>query len=74
MKDDVHYKSINTSVLLYKNAPFILAGQAEPCFYLEDIEFGLPWKIVQTFSNRNVYDVPENEFGNDSMDEEDLAY
>lgn len=74
MKDDGHYKSVNTSVLWYKNAPFILAGQAETCFYLEDIEFGFPWKIVQTFSNRKVFDVPENEFGNEATDQENLAY
>ena len=74
MKDDGHYKSVNTSVLWYKNAPFILAGQAETCFYLEDLEFGLPWKIVQTFSNRKVFDVPENEFGKDAVDQEYLAY
>ena len=74
MKDDGHYKSINTSVLWYKNDPFILAGQAETCFYLEDIEFGLPWKIVQTFTNIKVFDVPENEFGNDATDQENLAY
>ena len=73
-KDDGHYKSVNTSVLWYKNAPFILAGQAETCFYLEDIEFGFPWKIVQTFSNRKVFDVPENEFGNEATDQDNLAY
>jgi hypothetical protein len=59
MKDDGHYKSVNTFVLWFKNAPLIFAGQSETCFYLEDGEFGLPWKIVQTFSNRNVFDVPE---------------
>jgi hypothetical protein len=74
MKDDGHYKSVNTFVLWFKNAPFIFAGQSETCFYLEDGEFGLPWKIVQTFSNRNVFDVPEREFGNEIMGEENLAY
>jgi hypothetical protein len=74
MKDDGHYKSVNTSVLWFKDAPFIFVVQAKTCFYLEDGEFDLLWKIVQTFSNRNVFDVPEKEFGNEIMDEENLAY
>jgi hypothetical protein len=57
-------KALILSVLWFRDAPcpFIFAGQAETCFYLEDGEFGLPWKIVHTFSNRNVFDVPKKEF------------
>ncbi|KAK1603221.1 hypothetical protein QYE76_018224 [Lolium multiflorum] len=40
-------------------------SQAETCFYLEDTKFGDPWKVVQKFSHRHVYDVPELEDGND---------
>ena len=65
MKDDGFFKSVNTSTLWFKNAPFILASQAETCFYLDDTKFGNPWKVVQTFSNRRVYDVPEKEDGNE---------
>jgi hypothetical protein len=58
IKDDGYFKSVNTSVLWFKNSPFILASQAETCFYLEDTKFGDPWKVVQKFSHRHVYDVP----------------
>ena len=67
MKDDGYFKSINTSVLWYKNSPFILASQAETCFYLEDTMFGHPWKVVQTFGHRHVYDVPEKEDGDEDL-------
>ncbi|KAK1666957.1 hypothetical protein QYE76_055116 [Lolium multiflorum] len=65
IKDDGYIKSVNTSVLWFKNSPFILASQAETCFYLEDTKFGDPWKVVRKFSHRHVYDVPELEDGND---------
>ncbi|KAK1663222.1 hypothetical protein QYE76_051381 [Lolium multiflorum] len=65
IKDDGYFKSVNTSILWFKNSPFILASQAETCFYLEDTKFGDPWKVVQKFSHRHVYDVPELEDGND---------
>ncbi|KAK1684005.1 hypothetical protein QYE76_044853 [Lolium multiflorum] len=65
IKDDGYFKSVNTSVLWFKNSPFILASQAETCFYLEDTKFGDPWKVVQKFSHRHMYDVPELEDGND---------
>ena len=54
MKDDGYFKSVNTSKLWYKNAPFILANQAKTCFYLDDTKLGAPWKVVQTFSHRNL--------------------
>jgi hypothetical protein len=74
MKDDGYFKSINTSVLWYKNAPFILAHQAQTCFYLDDTKFGDPWKVVQTFRHRNVYDVPElDDEGNAGAYQEDLG-
>ena len=65
MKDDGYFKSVNTSTLWYKDSPFILASQAETCFYLDDTKFDNPWKVVQTFSHRHVYDVPEKESGDD---------
>jgi hypothetical protein len=69
MKDDGFFKSVNPSVLWLKSAPFILAGQAHTCFYLDDTTFGDPWKVVQNYMNRDVYDVPENELGNDGAHE-----
>lgn len=61
MKDDGFFKSVNIAVLWRKHAPFILASQAKTCFYLDDIEFGEPWMVVQLFRDRNVYNVPEKD-------------
>ena len=68
MRDDGYFKSVNTSTLWYKNEPFILARQGKTCFYLEDTKYGAPWKVVQTFSHRHVYDVPENDDGHEQGD------
>lgn len=69
IRDDGYYKSVNTTTLWYKNAPFILARQAKTCFYLEDTKLGHPWKVVQTFSHRNVYDVPETDEAIEDVEE-----
>ena len=69
MRDDGYFKSVNTTALWYKNDPFILARQAKTCFYLEDTKYGAPWKVVQTFSHRHVYDVPENDEGTQQGEE-----
>jgi hypothetical protein len=37
---------------------------------LDDTTFGDPWEVVQTYRNRDVYDVPENEPCNDGADEQ----
>jgi hypothetical protein len=71
MKDDGFFKSVNTSVLWFKSSLFILASQGHICFYLDDTTFGDPWNVVQTYKNRDVYDVPENELGNDGADEQE---
>ena len=69
MRDDGYFKSVNTAALWYKNEPFVLARQAKTCFYLEDTKYGAPWKVVQTFSHRHVYDVPEDEEGTQQGEE-----
>lgn len=81
MKDDGFFKSVNTAVLWCKHAPFILASQAKTCFYLDDTEFGEPWKVVQLFRDRNVYDVPEkdaqgssNAYQEDSFSEDFIVH
>ena len=81
MKDDGFFLSVNTAVLWCKNAPFILASQAKTCFYLDDTEFGEPWKVVQLFRDRNVYDVPEldaegnsNAYQEDSFSEDFIVH
>ena len=33
------------------------------CFYMEDTKYGNDWNVVQTFSHRHLYDVPELETG-----------
>ena len=69
MKDDGYFKSVNTSKLWYKNAPFILASQAKTCFYVDDTKLGAPWKVVQNFSHRNLFDVPEKEDATEVIDQ-----
>ena len=64
MRDDGYFKSVNTTALWYKNDPFILARQAKTCS-----KYGAPWKVVQTFSHRHVYDVPENDEGTEQGEE-----
>ena len=63
MKDDGYFKSLNVKALRYKKDPFILASQAEQVFYMEDTKYGKDWNVVQTFSHRHLYDVPELETG-----------
>ena len=40
-----------------------MASQAEQVFYMEDTKYGNDWNVVQTFSHRRLYDVPELETG-----------
>lgn len=63
LRDDGYFKSLNHKALRYKKDPFILASQAEQVFYMEDTHLGKDWKVVQTFSHRHLYDVPESETG-----------
>ena len=63
LRDDGYFKSLNHKALRYKNDPFILAYQADQVFYMEDTDLGKDWKLVQTFSHRHLYDVPESETG-----------
>ena len=63
MKDDGYFKSLNVKALRYKKDPFILASQAEQVFYMEDTKYGKDWNVVQTFSHRHLYDVPDVETG-----------
>ena len=63
LRDDGYFKSLNHKALRHKKDPFILASQAEQVFYMEDTYLGKDWKVVQTFSHRHLYDVPESETG-----------
>ncbi|XP_042939375.1 uncharacterized protein LOC122274399 [Carya illinoinensis] len=55
---DNHMTSINMDRTWYKDEPFVLACQASQCFYVRDIRAKGRWFVVQTYTNRNVYDIP----------------
>jgi hypothetical protein len=63
LRDDGYFKSLNHKALRYKNDPFVLAYQVDQVFYMEDTALGNDWKVVQTFTHRHLYDVPESETG-----------
>jgi len=58
MKMDNGFTIVNTSRKWYESDLFILATQAVQVFYLNDPKLGDSWKVVQKFTNRNIYDVP----------------
>jgi hypothetical protein len=62
-RDDGYFKSLNHKALRYKNDPFVLVYQVDQVFYMEDTALGKDWKVVQTFTHRHLYDVPESETG-----------
>lgn len=53
--------SINLNSKWYKDQQYVLASQVNQVFYVPDIQLGGRWHIIQSFSPRNVFDVPENE-------------
>ncbi|XP_041009339.1 uncharacterized protein LOC121253386 [Juglans microcarpa x Juglans regia] len=42
----------------YKDEPFVLASQADQCFYIRDLRAKGSWGVVQNYTNRNVYSIP----------------
>ena len=44
----------------YENEPFILANQAKQVFYVDDLFNGPNWKVVEHFSHRHIWDIPED--------------
>lgn len=42
MKSDGFLRGVNVSSFLYKEAPFMLASQANTCIYLVDTKYGDP--------------------------------
>lgn len=52
--------SVNFSKKWYQDQPYILASQANQVFYVPDIKLGTNWYIVQSFSPRTLFDVPES--------------
>jgi hypothetical protein len=75
IKYDGHFKSISHGSCWYKDDAFICATQATKVFYLEDNKHGEPWKVVQKFSHRHLWNVTEEE--NDALlgqAENELSY
>ena len=74
MKNGGYFKSISHGSCWYKDDAFILATQATKVFYLDDNKHGEPWKVVQKFSHRHLWNV--NEVENEDMQEGgvDLTY
>ena len=52
--------SIFVKDLRYETEPFILANQAKQVFYLDDLFNGPNWKVVEHFSHRHIWDIPED--------------
>lgn len=59
MKNDGYFKSISHGNCWYKDDAFILATQATKVFYFDDNKHGEPWKVVQKFSHRHLWNVNE---------------
>jgi hypothetical protein len=74
MKNDGYFKSISHGRCWYKDDAFILATQATKVFYLDDIKHGEPWKVVQKFSHRHLWNVNEEENDDTQEGEVDLTY
>jgi hypothetical protein len=61
IKEDRHFKSINTARFWYKTDPFILPIQATKVFYVPDTGLGGSWRVVQKFQHRHLWSVTEAE-------------
>jgi hypothetical protein len=61
VRDDGHFKSINTGRCCYKNDPFILTTQATKVFYVPDTDLRGKWQVVQKFQHRHLWSVTETE-------------
>ena len=69
--EDNKFTSVYIGEEWYKNDPFILASQAKSIYYLNDDKNGPLWKLVQTYTPRNLWDFPNVEEANEveaSMD------
>ncbi|XP_042957921.1 uncharacterized protein LOC122293417 [Carya illinoinensis] len=55
---DDHMISVNMNRTWYKGEPFVLESQADQCFYIRDLRSKGNWGVVQTYTNRNVYNIP----------------
>lgn len=60
-KNDGYFTSINTEGQWYREEPYVLSTQVSKILLLDDNSNKGPWKIVQKFQPRHMYDVDENE-------------
>jgi hypothetical protein len=74
MENDGYFKSISHGSCWYKGDAFILATQATKVFYLDDNKHGEPWKVVQKFSHRLLWNVNEEENDDGQEGGVDLTY
>lgn len=63
VREDRHFKSINTERCWYKNDPFILTTQATKVFYVPDTDLGGHWRVVQKFQHGHLWTLKESEVG-----------
>ena len=56
MKTDQYgITSVDSSTSWYENDPFVLATWVKQVFYLDDLDKGHPWKVINMFQHRNIY-------------------
>jgi len=72
IQTDQGFTSVNTGRKWYESDPFILACQAVQVFYLDDPKLGGNWKVVQRMINRNIYDIPTVQEGDNEEDDQGI--
>lgn len=70
---DQGFTIVNTSRKWCESDPFILACQASQVFYLDDPKLGGNWKVVQKWINRDIYDIPTVQKGDNTEDDQRLS-
>lgn len=56
MKTDKYgITSVDSSTSWYEDDPFVLATWVKQVFYLDDLDKGHPWKVINMFQQRNIY-------------------
>jgi hypothetical protein len=63
---------VNRSHKWYKSNPFILVCQASQVFHLDDPKLSGNWKVVQKRINKNIYDIPTVQEGDNEEDDQGI--
>ena len=53
---DYYLTSLNVNNRWYDGDPYVLAKQARLVFYIDDLKFGHPWKVMQRIQHRQCRD------------------